>query len=148
MQARQTPKSIGENSEAQVLARFLRHGEVVLLPFGDNQRYDMVLDRQGVFVRIQVKTGRLRGGAVRFSTASSGSTTDHRTRVGYQGTADLFAIYCPELDKVYLVPVAECGGCEHTLRIDPARNGQVRGTRLAADYEFPGAVAQPVRARS
>jgi PD-(D/E)XK endonuclease len=34
------PKMIGEISEAQVLAAFLQAGEVVLLPSGDNQRYD------------------------------------------------------------------------------------------------------------
>lgn len=131
------PKAIGENSEAQVLAALLRAEEVVLLPFGDSQRYDFVLDRRGVFWRLQVKTGRLRQGAVRFATASSGSTTDHRTRQTYKGAADFFAVYCPETDKVYLVPVEECGGCEHALRIEPARNGQRRGTRLAAEYEYP-----------
>lgn len=37
-------KSIGERSEAMALAHFLQLGWVVLLPFGDNQRYDLVID--------------------------------------------------------------------------------------------------------
>lgn len=142
-----SPKTVGENSEAQVIAAMLRADEVVLIPFGDNQRYDLVLDRQGTFVRVQVKTGRIREGAIRFATASSGSTTGHRTRLTYQGAADIFAVYCPENDKCYVVPVDECGKCEHALRIQPPRNSQRRGIRLAEDYEYPhGHVAQQVRA--
>jgi hypothetical protein len=36
-------KSIGEISEAIVMAEFLKAGFPVLLPFGDNRRYDMVV---------------------------------------------------------------------------------------------------------
>jgi hypothetical protein len=39
-------KEVGERSEAQIIAKLLRDGKnVVLLPFGDNQRYDLVLER-------------------------------------------------------------------------------------------------------
>jgi hypothetical protein len=36
----------------------VRRGYSVLLPFGVNQRYDLVLDLDGRFVRAQCKTGR------------------------------------------------------------------------------------------
>jgi hypothetical protein len=135
---KRSPKTIGEISEAQVLARLLLADEVVLLPFGDNQRYDLVLDRKGTFLRVQVKTGRLRDGAVRFFPCSSGSTTDHCTKTSYLGAADFFAVYCPENRRVYWISVDECGGLkECSLRVDQARNGQVRNTRLASDYEYP-----------
>jgi PD-(D/E)XK endonuclease len=42
----------------------------VLLPFGVNQRYDLVLDLDGHLVKAQCKTGRLRKGVVSFSTRS------------------------------------------------------------------------------
>ena len=143
MRARLTPKAIGENSEGQVLARFLRHGEVVLLPFGDNQRYDMVLDRQGTFLRVQVKTGRYRNGAVGFATVSTGSDTAHRQAWHYRGQADYFAVYCPELDTVYMVPVDECGDRQLCLRIQPPRNHQVARLRWAKDYEYLGELPSP-----
>jgi hypothetical protein len=144
-----SPKTVGENSEAQTLARMLRHGEVVLLPFGDNQRYDMALDRTDGFVRLQVKTGRLRGGAVRFQTASSGSTTGQNSKVGYVGSIEAFAVYCPENDKVYLVPIQDTPGAEMSLRIEFSKNRQNIGVHIASDYEYPhGPVAQQVRARS
>jgi PD-(D/E)XK endonuclease len=142
--AKRTPKSIGENSEGQVLAAFLRAGEVVLLPFGDNQRYDMVLDRDGVFWRVQVKTGRLRNGSVIFSTVSNGSDTGHREYRHYRGAADFFAVYCPDTDKVYLIRVDDCGDRGISFRIDPTR--QMRGIRWARDYEYPGGSSSAVRA--
>ena len=41
------PKAIGEMTEAVILAHLILRGDGVLLPFGNNQRYDMVIDRGG-----------------------------------------------------------------------------------------------------
>ena len=51
-------KHVGDTSEAQVIAALLKMGKNVLLPFGDNQRYDVVIEEKGKFIRIQVKTAR------------------------------------------------------------------------------------------
>ncbi len=65
------PKAVGDRSEAHVLAALVELYPVVLHPWGENQRYDFVVeDDQGDFTRIQVKTGRLRSGAVRFNAFS------------------------------------------------------------------------------
>jgi len=62
-------KSIGEISEAIVMAEFLKAGFPILLPFGDNRRYDMVVDVSGSFLRVQCKTASVhRGGAIIRST--------------------------------------------------------------------------------
>ena len=53
-------KDVGEISEGMVLAALLRARKIVLRPFGDNQRYDLVVDEDGTFVRIQCKTARLK----------------------------------------------------------------------------------------
>ena len=132
---RNDPKSVGERSEGMILAEFLRAGEVVLTPFGDNQRYDLVLDRDGAFVRVQCKTGRVRAGYVAFSTCSSQS---HRGRgkQDYRGQADVFAVYAPDIDKMYVVPVDAVGRTEARLRLTPTKNKQSRGVRAAIDFEF------------
>jgi PD-(D/E)XK endonuclease len=109
-----------------------------LVPFGTNQRYDLVLDLDGELVRVQCKTGRLRDGTVRFSTQSIQSNTRRTVMRGYLGDADLFLVYCPEIGKVYVVPVEEVGVSETYLRVDPVRNGQSHGVRWAEDYELPG----------
>jgi PD-(D/E)XK endonuclease len=49
-------KAAGDITEAVVLAEFLRAGFPVLLPFGDNRRYDLVVEAGGRFLRVQCKT--------------------------------------------------------------------------------------------
>jgi len=133
------PKTIGERSEGMVLAALLRAGKVVLQPFGDNQRYDLVIEDDRKFVRVQCKTGRIKGGAVLFDTCSSQA---HRGRgkKDYRGQADVFGVYCPERDEVYLVPVDDVGRTSATLRLEPPKNGQTKGVRLAVEYllNIPG----------
>src|SRR6185295_6493361 len=129
------PKAIGERSEGQIMSRLLRTGRTVLKPFGDNQRYDLVIDEGDRFVRVQCKTGRLRDGAVRFATCSSYA---HRGlgRRDYRGQADVFAVYCPGTDRCYLVPVDAVGEKGCSLRVNKSRNGQAKNIRLAADFEL------------
>lgn len=131
-------KSIGERTEACVLAALLKAGYAVLLPFGDNQRYDMVIDDSESFKRVQCKTARTckrDSGAFEFHTCSSYA---HRGggRKDYRGEIEFFGVYYPETDSVYLVPVEEVGTRQGTLRLQPARNGQQAGIRLADDYKI------------
>lgn len=124
-----------------VIARLVQAGKFLLLPFGENQRYDIVIDEGDHFVRVQCKTGRIQNGVVYFPTCSS--TYHHPNNQGlkcyqhpYKGQADLFGVYCPDNDRVYLVPVNECGGRAASLRIEPSKNNQARGVRWARDYEL------------
>lgn len=133
------PKAIGERSEGAIMAAFLRAGEVVLKPFGDNQRYDLVLDRQGHFIRVQCKTGRIERGGILFATRST--NWNKGTVQNYKGQADLFAVYVPILDKVYTIPVNDVGDFGVTLRLETSRNGQSKKVRWAKDYEYHGSVA-------
>lgn len=126
------PKAIGELSEGVVLAHLLKMGTPVLLPFGNNQRYDFVLDEGGRFVRAQVKTGRLANGCITFKTSSVNGFTGKRT--GYTGSADIFLVYCPETDGVYRVPVSDCGSSAMSLRVDAPRGGPKTTIRWARDY--------------
>lgn len=133
------PKIIGDRTCAMVLARLLLIYETVLLPFGENQRYDLVVDTESEFLRIQCKTGRLRDGTVRFSTCSSTvhhPRPDSRRRLHYRGQADVFGIYCPETDGVYLVPVEDVPERHGSLRVEETRNNQRSKIRWARNYEL------------
>jgi PD-(D/E)XK endonuclease len=55
-------------------------------------------------------------------------------RKHYRDAADLFAAYSPDTSQVYILPVDEVGASEVWLRLTPARNGQTKSIRLAADY--------------
>lgn len=124
--------SVGGKTEGIVLAALLRAGKRILLPFGDGHRYDLAMDDGGKLVRVQCKTGVYRSGSIVWNTNSH--RRDH-TRMGYRGDADLFGIYCPTTDKVYLVPVDEVGENEGRLRVEPSRNNQEKRVRWARDYE-------------
>jgi hypothetical protein len=137
---RPNPKAKGEISEAVVLAHLVKQGKIVLLPFGNNQRYDMVIDAGDRFIRVQVKTGWLSRGCVAFAAYSTNGFTGAHT--GYAGQVDAFMVYCPELQTIYRVPAADTCGAEagYTyLRVEPTRNNQHKGIRWAKDYEVGSA---------
>ena len=129
-------KSVGERSEGIILAKFLQRGWTVLMPFGDNQRYDLVIDRGNGFERVQVKTGKILNGAVDFKTHS---TSYHRKNGGaksYRGEIELFAIYCPDNQKSYLISIDLVGYMGASLRIEEPKNKQVKLIRWAKDFEI------------
>jgi len=127
-------------------------GANVLVPFGENTRYDLVLDDGGgVLLRIQCKAGRPRNGAVCFFTASSYGHRSHpqQMRRTYVAEVDAFGVYCAETGAVYLVPIRETKtGTQAALRVLPARNGQRDGIRIASDYEIGSVVVTSTRARA
>lgn len=130
-------KVIGERSEGMVLAALLRAGLVVLQPFGDNQRYDLVVDVGAKFLRIQCKTARrVKQGVLMFDTCSS---QNHRGkgRQSYVGQIEMFGVYSPDTDKVYIVPIEDVGTVAASLRLTPPKGNTCRGRyRMAADYEL------------
>jgi hypothetical protein len=130
------PVDIGQRTEAVILAEFVKRGYSVLMPFGHNHRYDFVLDLDGEYVRVQCKTGRLRNGAVEFAAQSIRVNSRQAVRRHYRGQIDVFAVYCPDTDRVYVVPIDEATVTQGTLRIDPPANGQTKRIRWAADYEL------------
>lgn len=129
-------KSVGEKSEGMVLARFLQKGWVVLTPFGDNQRYDLVIDRGNGFERVQVKTGSIENGCVIFNACSSTAHRKNGGRRDYRGQADFFASYCPTNEKIYLIGVSKVGRKQVSLRIDPPKNKQTHSIMWAKDFEI------------
>jgi hypothetical protein len=116
-----------------VLKALIGQGFHVLLPFGDGHSYDLVVDAAPHgFLRVQCKMAWPRGGCLVFRSR----TSDHgRGTQSYLGVADVFGVYFPPLDSVYLVPV-NAVGAEGRLRLEPTRNNQRRRIRLAADYEI------------
>jgi PD-(D/E)XK endonuclease len=138
-------KSIGEYSEVVIAERLLRGGYNVLTPYGDSLRYDLVIeDADGGFWRVQCKTAwidkRTGEDVVKFATSSShyhyrGGIYDHGRR-GYQGQIDYFAVYSPDLDKVYLVPIDHAGSSDMSLRLAMPKGRNQHGIKMAEDYEL------------
>jgi hypothetical protein len=139
------PKDIGDRSTLAAMLGLKAAGYALLVPFGENTRYDLVIDDGSALSRVQCKTGRLRRGAITFSVTSCyghhrNPVTARRT---YEGAVDSFAVYCPETAGVYLVPIEDVPTrATARLRVQPARNGQVKRIRHAHDYEIARVLIQ------
>lgn len=132
------PKDIGDISTMAIMYALRLMGYAILLPFGENTRHDLVIDNGARLSRVQCKTGRLRNGSVTFRTCSTYGhhPNPKRLRRDYAGEIDEFAVYCPELGAVYLIPIEDVPTkTVAQLRVDPPRNGQQRRIRLASQFE-------------
>ena len=132
---------IGEISRTQIIAALALQGKKIWLPLGDHQRYDLAIEENGTFLRVQCKTGRLIRGAIRFNPCSVDSRCKQGGCIRKQYSAeeiDLFGVYCPDNHRCYLVPVTEATRTECSLRIDPPRNSQRTRIRWAEMYQIKG----------
>jgi PD-(D/E)XK nuclease superfamily protein len=103
------PKDVGDRSTLAIISVLRELGYGIYLPFGENTRCDLMLERGVDTVRVQCKTGRVRNGAIVFAVCSCyghhrNPLTARRT---YVGQIDAFAVYCPETAGVYVIPIAD-----------------------------------------
>lgn len=127
------PKAKGEISEGVILAALLKKGFSVSIPFGNNQRYDFIVDEGTRLLRVQCKTGRVVNGCIVFSVTSKNGFTGERR--GYSKQADVFLVYCPQVDQVLWIPVDKSFRSEMRLRIDPLKKGAPLSTvKWARDF--------------
>jgi hypothetical protein len=137
-------KQKGDIAEGHVLAAFLKAGKTVLMPFGDRNRYDMVVDEGGKFTRIQVKHGRIRNGAVEFNTCSVSTEKGKPVSRSYAGEIDAFAVWCSDNEKVYIVEPEWCGKRETRLMLKESRHANQFPVLTAAGFEFSGPISSTV----
>ena len=133
------PKEIGDRTTIAVMFALKLRGETVLVPFGENVRYDLVADDGRRLSRIQCKTGRLREGVIRFNVCSSYShhaKPPVEAKRTYKGQIDEFGVFCPDTGTVYRIPIEDVPNERvATLRVAPARNRQIKNVRPAVMYE-------------
>ena len=144
MAAKRDTKSVGDRSEVELIHALYTAGYGVFIPFiGENHRFDLIADDGDRLAKIQVKTGRLRDGAVRFNCYSSHAHRGGPSCRNYLGEVDFFGVYCPQVGDAYLVPIADLASFHGSLRVDATRNGQGKRIRWAEDYRIrPLAPAQ------
>jgi PD-(D/E)XK endonuclease len=133
-----TRKGKGDLAELKIACDLVRRGYQVAIPFGEDVRFDLIVHRGQSLQRVQVKHGASRGGVlvVRCRTQS---LTNGRVRNELRYTAatiDWLAVWDSTTDRCFYVPASELGSGRYMLhlRLAPARNGQVAGTRHASNY--------------
>ena len=145
------PKIVGDRTQLAVMAALYEAGYGLYVPFGENTRCDLIVEREAELMRVQCKTGRMRKGAIRFAVCSVYAHHPNpkimfRT---YDGEIDAFAVYCPETCGVYLVPFDDITVTRFCyLRVEPSKNNQVQRVRWARDYEIGSVAIGGLRAPS
>jgi PD-(D/E)XK endonuclease len=128
-------------AELKVAVDLMHRGCQVAFPFGEDCDYDLIADHAGVLHRVQVKYTESDGHIVTLRCQSHSFTkgkvraTKHYTAA----TVDWIAVYDRTTDRCYYCPSSELGTgrSELSLRLTPARNGQVQGIRNADHYTDP-----------
>jgi prevent-host-death family protein len=136
----------GAIAETKIAAAATELDIPVLRPIVEHGRYDLGFELGDRILRVQVKWGALdeHGAVIRVNLQGCRHTPNGYVYSTYSaGEIDAVAVYCAELDRCYLLPVSLVAGRRGVhLRTAPPRNGQRACINLAADFEFPGAIAQ------
>jgi prevent-host-death family protein len=143
----------GAIAETRIAAAATELGISVLRPIVEHARYDLAFEIGDRILRVQCKWGRLDedGAVIQVQLQGSWlSPTAGYVRSSYsESEIDLVAVYCHQLDRCYLLPIALVAGRRAIfLRLTPPKNGQRACINLAEEFELSGAVAQLVEHQS
>ena len=124
-------KTKGYIAEMYVTARLIEDGWRVLHPVGENNRYDLVAERDGKFIRIQVKYATPKNGALEINCRSS----NNWSVLHYSAKEiDVIAAYNAHTKDIYYIPVSKINRSLIKLRISPAKNNQKRSVNSAENF--------------
>lgn len=121
----------GRIGEQKVILRALEKGWQVNVPVVAG-RYDLILDDGKRLYKVQVKYTDTP------TTWAVGSVVVGLMRRGRSyavDEVDLLLVYIPKLDRVLAFQPSDfCGKSAITVRLEPAKNNQSSGVKLAKDY--------------
>ncbi len=129
-------KRIGNIGEAKVLAKFVEMGIPIYIPFGDDEKADLIAEFDGKLNKIQVKTSiKSKNGCSIFDLTSS---TVHRTngerRKYLNSEIDYFALYSLDRDKIYLMKVPDNPMSAITIRFEDTKSGMKSRVNYESDF--------------
>lgn len=125
-------KQIGNIGEAKVLAKFLELGYAVYLPFGDNEKADLVVDLNGSLKKIQIKTTNTTVDGyyiIDFRNCKNHKCCPNSNQKYTAEEIDYFATYCIERDTICLFDIKKMSNATIRLRYEPSKNGQIEGIK-------------------
>lgn len=119
----------------QCITRLYELGCDISIPFGNSQKYDLIMDWNNCLYKVQVKHSSSHDNGAYFSFMTrwqSHNTSGYKKNSYTKEDIDFFATFFN--GNVYLVPIEQCSGAEKNLRIVPPKNGQIKGINFAKDY--------------
>lgn len=125
----------GDLTEAIVIAELKKRSVPVSIPFGDNERYDVIVETpDGDLFKVQVKTGWMANGTVEFHGTSQHTNSTGNVYQRYNGDVDSFLIYCHDLTQLYWVWESDFE-TRMSLRVEEPKQMK-SNINWAEDYEF------------
>ena len=120
----------GSLAEVMVLTDVVKRGYCASIPYCQDSPYDLIVDRNGVLARVQIKHAvRMGEGAIQFNCCSS-------SRVYTEKTIDWIAAYDSVGCQCYYVPAKLLGAGRKcmTLRLKMAKNQQKESINWAHEF--------------
>lgn len=131
-------KKLGNLTELQCMTYLYGLGYSISIPFGNADKYDLILDINDKLYKIQIKHSSLyvdlngEPDYIKFKCTWQSHNTTGYSKTKYQANEiDFFATFYN--NQCYLIPQNECSN-EKTLRIQPPKNGQRKGISFLEDY--------------
>jgi len=127
-------KNQGVVGQLRVAHQYQLFGYNIFFPFGDTQKYDLVIEKEGIFKKVQVKTTLAKEGYIYVDARVIGHNLKG-VKV-YQPNAtdfDILAVVEMKSQNVYAIPY-DGSQRQFTLRTAIAKNNQQKNVRLASDY--------------
>lgn len=124
----------GNLVELQCIMKFMSMGFECSTPYGNQAKYDILVDTGEEILRIQCKKSRWADNkkSIVFNTCSQTTNTQKTIRHSYTSEQIDYFATCWE-DEVYLIPVDECSSSK-SLRITPKTEKTPSSVNMAEDY--------------
>lgn len=124
-------KRKGDIAELVVAQHFLAEGYRVLFPYGELTRYDLVAEKHGKFLRIQVKYVTPKNDTLSINCKSSNNWS---TRQYTSQEIDIIAVVNGQSKEIYFIPIEQVAKSILVLRLGTTKNGQSKGINLAKSF--------------
>ena len=128
-------------TEATAINSLIASGFSVSIPFGDNDKYDLIIDNEGELYRIQCKTAwETRKGTLRFNTHSQTTREGEYHESTYEGEIDAFLVRYPDTETLYWIHVENATSQKMELRYESEIDHP--SINWAEQFEFRGRIPE------
>lgn len=103
----------------------------VAFPYGENHKYDLIVEKEGVFKRIQVKSVMPKNGVLHINCRSSNNWS---VKPYSKNDFEILAAVNLKDNSVYYIPSDKIGRNLINLRLISPTNSQKKGIHLAEDF--------------
>jgi hypothetical protein len=135
--ADQNTKHRGDATESKIIHELISDGYSVSVPFGDNDKYDLIVDDSGKLHRIQCKTAwENKPETIRFNTHSQTTANGEYHEKTYHDEIDAFVVRYPETEQLYWISIDEATKQKMELRFEADLNHP--SINWARNYEYRG----------